>query len=321
MPDLTRLPTHPFPAAQSVIGTNGREVLATATKLDAPQNTNMVPLRVATSAAAVPQPQTKHLQEDRPPPTKVPATLKDPPMQNKAPITARATSDIKEVKDTHANLSELWDGWPDGSNAHLFSWEEAYQTDFLMEHWANRNRRGDKGRSDDAQNWQDGFRTWRACLGIIVCDEPTCQIITRPATRKTTLISQLHASCVLIGLPRLEDIQHLPIGRYLQQQGSQASSTGGYTVKYCGDLTAVQQAQVAHWIFDNIEEAQETVVQWLGCAAFAHALSVMLACNKRSILEADPDYPRDGTTDCAGRIHSRSRMINPFKPDWQKHRT
>ncbi|KAG1834009.1 hypothetical protein DFJ58DRAFT_750229 [Suillus subalutaceus] len=78
-------------------------------------------------------------------------------------------------------------------------------------------------------------------------------------------------------LPRLEDIQHLPIGRYLQQQGSQASSTGGYTVKYCGDLTAVQQAQVTHWIFDNIEGAQETVVQ--------------------CILEADPDYPRDGTAD------------------------
>ncbi|KAG1847327.1 hypothetical protein DFJ58DRAFT_915236 [Suillus subalutaceus] len=52
------LATHLFPAAQSVIGTDGQEVLATATKLDAPQNTNMVPLRVAASAAAVLQPQT-----------------------------------------------------------------------------------------------------------------------------------------------------------------------------------------------------------------------------------------------------------------------
>ncbi|KAG1829042.1 hypothetical protein DFJ58DRAFT_737497 [Suillus subalutaceus] len=102
---------------------------------------------------------------------------------------------------------------------------------------------------------------------------------------------------LLISLPRLKDIQHLPIGHYLQQQQSQVSSTGGYTVKYCGDMTTVQQAQVAHWIFDNIEEVQETVVQWLGCAAFAHALSIMLACNKRSILEADTDYPRDGTAD------------------------
>jgi hypothetical protein len=35
----------------------------------------------------------------------------------------------------------------------------------------------------------------RTCLGIIVCNEPTCQIITRPATRRTTLVRQLHASC------------------------------------------------------------------------------------------------------------------------------
>jgi hypothetical protein len=48
---------------------------------------------------------------------------------------------------------------------------------------------------------------------------------------------------------------------------------------------------------DNTEEAQETVVQWLGCAAYAHALSIVLTYNKRSILEADPDYLKDGTTD------------------------
>src|SRR5258708_8821424 len=91
----------------------------------------------------------------------------------------------------------------------------------------------------------------------------------------------------LISLPRLENIQHLPVGRHLQLQGRKVSLTGGYPVKYCGDLTAIQQAQVAHWIYDNFEEARETVVQWLGCAPFAHALSIVLACNKRSILEAD----------------------------------
>ncbi|KAG2752918.1 hypothetical protein P692DRAFT_20829830 [Suillus brevipes Sb2] len=123
------------------------------------------------------------LQEDRPLPTKLPAAPKAPVIQNNAPTTAHAKSDIKQV-DTNNNLSERWDGWPDGSFTCLFSWEEAYQTDFLMEHWANRNRGGDKGRSDDAEDWQDGFRTWRTCLGIIVCNEPTCQIITRPATRK-----------------------------------------------------------------------------------------------------------------------------------------
>ncbi|KAG1775944.1 hypothetical protein EV702DRAFT_1233409 [Suillus placidus] len=119
-----------------------------------------------------------------------------------------------------------------------------------------------------------------------------------PISPKWTLLAP-HKSTIqhLISLPHLKDVQHLPVGRHLQQQGRKLSLSGGYTIKYCGDLTAVQQAQVAHWIFDNIEEAQETVVQLLGCAAFAHALSIMLAYNKRCILEADPDYPRDSTTD------------------------
>ncbi|KAG1878807.1 hypothetical protein F4604DRAFT_1923469 [Suillus subluteus] len=85
----------PPPApTQPVIG-NGQEVLAAAAKPDAPQNTNMVPLRLAASAAAVLQPQKKRLLEERPPQIKVPATPKDPLTQNRAPITAHAKSDIK----------------------------------------------------------------------------------------------------------------------------------------------------------------------------------------------------------------------------------
>ncbi|KAG2342656.1 hypothetical protein BDR05DRAFT_963859, partial [Suillus weaverae] len=178
------LATHALPPIPVIV--NGREIPAAAAKLDAPQSAK---------AATVPQPQTKRFQEDCPPQTKVPAVPNDLPFQNKPPVTPHAKSDIKQVKDNNADLSELWDGWPDGTYARLFSWEEAYQTDFLMERWANRNRGGDKGRSDDAENWQDGFRTWRMCLGIILCNEPTCQIITRPATRKATLVSQLHAPC------------------------------------------------------------------------------------------------------------------------------
>ncbi|KAG2750623.1 hypothetical protein P692DRAFT_201787823 [Suillus brevipes Sb2] len=118
-----------------------------------------------------------------------------------------------------------------------------------------------------------------------------------PPEMETILAPHKSAIQHLISLPRLENMQHLPVGRHLQQQGIKPSLNGGYPIKYCGDLTAVQQAQVAHWIFDNFEEARETVAQWLGCAPFAHALSIVLAYNKRSTLEADPGYPTDGTTD------------------------
>lgn len=66
------------------------------------------------------------------------------------------------------------------------------------------------------------------------------------------------------------------LGRYLPQQGRKVSLTGSYTVKFCGDLTAVREARVV-----NVEEAQET--------------GAMLRL--RGILDVDPDYPRDGTMD------------------------
>ncbi|KAG1720496.1 hypothetical protein EDB19DRAFT_1835954 [Suillus lakei] len=133
--------------------------------------------------------------------------------------------------------------------------------------------------------WQDwaGRRAIRCSCTHVLTNETVCEDIIYAfhdvlyPPEMDTILAQ-HKSTIqhLVTLPHLEDIQHLPVGCHRQQQGRKASLTGDYTVKYCGDLTAVQQAQVAHWIFDNIEEAQETV---------------------RCILEADPDYPRDGTTD------------------------
>ncbi|KAG1770555.1 hypothetical protein EV702DRAFT_977910, partial [Suillus placidus] len=153
--------------------------------------------------------------------------------------------------------------------------------------------------------WQDRagrhailFGQWTHAHDVPVGEDIIYAFYDVPYLPEIDIILVPHKSTIqhLISLPHFEDIQHSPVGRHLQQ-GRKMTLTGGYTVKYCGDLTAVQQAHVAQWIFDNIEEAKETVVQWLGCAAFTHALSIMLAYNTRCILEADPDYPRDGTTD------------------------
>ncbi|KAG2348250.1 hypothetical protein BDR05DRAFT_956802 [Suillus weaverae] len=47
----------------------------------------------------------------------------------------------------------------------------------------------------------------------------------------------------------------------------------------------------------------------------------MLAYNERSILEADPDYPRDGTTDAQEEfILEAAWTQDPFEADRQKHR-
>jgi hypothetical protein len=51
-----------------------------------------------------------------------------------------------------------------------------------------------------------------------------------------------------------EDIQHFSTSGTSCAAESKLSFTGGYTVKYCGNLTAIRQAQVAQWIIDNIRD-------------------------------------------------------------------
>ncbi|KAG1792342.1 uncharacterized protein HD556DRAFT_1482045, partial [Suillus plorans] len=89
-----------------------------------------------------------------------------------------------------------WDPWPDGDFEGLFTWEEVLRTDNLSEHWACQPGGGDKRGSESALAWSQGKKTRRVCLGVITCDEPTCEVITRPQTRWAGIMGQLNASCL-----------------------------------------------------------------------------------------------------------------------------
>ncbi|KAG1875441.1 hypothetical protein DFJ58DRAFT_756335 [Suillus subalutaceus] len=90
---------------------------------------------------------------------------------------------------------DLWDPWPDGDFERLFTWEEVAKTDNLREHWACQPGGGDKWGSESALTWSQGKKTRRVCLGVITCDEPTCEVVTRPQTRRAGIMGQLNASC------------------------------------------------------------------------------------------------------------------------------
>ncbi|KAG1899810.1 uncharacterized protein F5891DRAFT_1278628 [Suillus fuscotomentosus] len=91
---------------------------------------------------------------------------------------------------------ELWDPWPDGDFERLLTWEEVLRTDNLSEHWACQPGGGDKRGSESALAWSQGKKTRRVCLGVITCDEPTCEVVTRPQTRRAGIMGQLNASCL-----------------------------------------------------------------------------------------------------------------------------
>lgn len=98
-----------------------------------------------------------------------------------------------------ALTDDMWDPWPDGDFERLFTWEEVNGTNNLSEHWACQPGGGDKRGSESALTWQHGKRTRRVCLGVITCDEPTCEVVTRPQTRRAGIMAQLKAQCLCGG--------------------------------------------------------------------------------------------------------------------------
>ncbi|KAF8833135.1 hypothetical protein BDN67DRAFT_1006384 [Paxillus ammoniavirescens] len=101
-----------------------------------------------------------------------------------------------DVQKGEGSDKVLWDGWPDADFQQLFTWEQFHQTSGLMEHWANMNKGGDKHGNDRALTWQEGFKTHQQCMGVIVCQEPTCGVITRPQTRQAKVQAQLTKGCI-----------------------------------------------------------------------------------------------------------------------------
>ncbi|OBZ74708.1 hypothetical protein A0H81_05700 [Grifola frondosa] len=87
-----------------------------------------------------------------------------------------------------------WDGWPDGDFERLFTHEEVDAMNHLMAHWAA-NVSGDRKGNFDAEEWGDGKKSQRRCLGAIVCDNDGCNIIVRPQTRLAGIRKQLDATC------------------------------------------------------------------------------------------------------------------------------
>ncbi|KAJ7761346.1 hypothetical protein B0H16DRAFT_1211916, partial [Mycena metata] len=87
-----------------------------------------------------------------------------------------------------------WDGWPDGDFSALFSTSFVEEYDNLQVHWATRVL-GGRGGSSEAETWQDGKLARRQCQGVIECENPQCQVVTRPQTRTDGVAKQLAKAC------------------------------------------------------------------------------------------------------------------------------
>lgn len=87
-----------------------------------------------------------------------------------------------------------WDGWPDGFFEQDFSPEELEETSNLRVHWVCVGG-GDRRGYEHAETWQLGKTSSRRCLGVIECDNPTCNIIIRPQTTTRGINKQTAETC------------------------------------------------------------------------------------------------------------------------------
>ncbi|KAG1741189.1 hypothetical protein EDB19DRAFT_1706822, partial [Suillus lakei] len=106
----------------------------------------------------------------------------------------------KSASGDQTLTDDSWDPWPDGDFERLFTWEEVAGTGNLSEYWACQpGGGGDKRGSESASSWPRGKMTRRVCLGVIICDEPTCEVVTRPQTRRAGIMRQLNVPCLCGG--------------------------------------------------------------------------------------------------------------------------
>ncbi|KAG2046758.1 hypothetical protein BDR06DRAFT_977264 [Suillus hirtellus] len=57
------------------------------------------------------------------------------------------------------------------------------------------------------------------------------------------------------------------------------------TVPYCGDLSLTDCAQIANWVYHRIPGASKQIVNWLNCATYAHACTIVIAKWKKDQLQ------------------------------------
>jgi len=118
-----------------------------------------------------------------------------PPLPSPSGLLSTQQTKLFQSETVKLRTSVAWDYWPDGTFDQDFTWEESNATSRLMCHWAMFVGGGDRKGKEHAANWESGKKATRSCLGVILCDNPDCQITVRPHTKSPSLAKQLALSC------------------------------------------------------------------------------------------------------------------------------
>jgi hypothetical protein len=57
-----------------------------------------------------------------------------------------------------------------------------------------------------------------------------------------------------------------------------------HLVPFTGDISDLEQAQIANWIYHNVPGAKKSPMDWIGRVAMAHALTIVIASHHKTVL-------------------------------------
>lgn len=148
------------------------------------------------------------------------------PRMPSPPVTKSAPKLPMQPIESDEPTPESWDGWPDGDFSKLYSWEFVNATNNLQVHWACSPMGGDTKGSDTAESWQHGKRTGRKCCGSMGCDNPGCDVVVRPQSRRVGREKQLAQPCSCGG--RLQQLNCAVTSYLYSFEGGVHYINGGY---------------------------------------------------------------------------------------------
>lgn len=105
-----------------------------------------------------------------------------------------------------------------------------------------------------------------------------------PSTAKLLETHQQELTAIYEGQWDKPELQGVPVLEWIKSTPSYLPGTGGGMVPYTGNLSTLEQAEVANWIDQNIPGAKGMSQKWMSKPTMAHALNIVLAAQNEEYL-------------------------------------
>ncbi|EIW84332.1 hypothetical protein CONPUDRAFT_142660 [Coniophora puteana RWD-64-598 SS2] len=114
-----------------------------------------------------------------------------------------------------------------------------------------------------------------------------------PPDIASILLPHVERLCQLWMSPDSVNPDDFPVMEYVRSYRKPKNNFGQYNIPHTGDLTTLEQAQIANWFYCHVTQSSKEsihVLSWLECAPLAHAYTIVVAHKKRQQFHSSPSF-------------------------------